>query len=210
MLTAKTTGNPNAQLALLRLDRNKRRRVLRSAGRKVRRDSRANLRDQSGIDGRRWKGRVNGGKKRMLKKIGKHLQVQTSDQNVNVTFGNTRVGKVARVHQEGIKQTMTADEAAKIYDSPGDDSATRRQARALREEGYKVRKNKRYKQPSIRWIVENLSKSQAGLILRTLRSSESKKRWDIHTPQRDFLGQNLEQEIELKNLMLSEAVRISR
>ena len=200
------------ELKLLLLSPQKRRRIMRSAGRKVRRDSRKRVRNQKDLVGKTWQGRSNGKKTRMLKKLGKHVQVHTTDTAAKVTFGNKRMGQIARAHQDGISQEMTASEAASKYGTPDKSTmATREQAKALRAEGYKVRRNKGkgWKTPTLKYITDHLSWQQAGLVLRILRDKQSKKRWDIPLPERSFLGQNQTEYKALRNLVLNEALRLS-
>ena len=202
------------QLQLLTLDPNKRRRILRGAGRKVRRDSKTRIKDQRDLTGRTWQARSNGRKKRMLGKLGKNIQVHTSTNDAKVTFGNPLLGKIARAHQDGVSQKMTASRAAKKYGTPDyDGNATRKQARALRAAGYQIRMKKPrkgWKTPSIPWITENLTLGKAANILRILRGEKkSKSSWEIGSPSRSFLGQNQSEYKQLTNYMLDEAMRLS-
>ena len=201
------------QLNLLTLNPNKRRRILRGAGRKVRRDSKARLKEQRDLSGRTWQARSNGRKKRMLSKLGRNIQVHTSTNDAKVTFGNQRVGQIARAHQDGISQRMTSSKAAQMYGTPNyDDGATRKQAKALRDAGYKVRKKrgKGWKTPTLKWITENLTIGKAGLVLRILRGNKKgKSSWEIKLAQRSFLGQNQSESKQLTNYMLDEAMRLS-
>ena len=202
------------ELDLLTLDANKRRRILRGAGRQVRRDTKARLKSQVGLSGRVWQGRSNGKKQRMLRKLGKGLQVHTTPNNAKITFSNERVGKIARVHQEGIDLTVKAKTATELQQQKGtldySDPSTRKQAKALRIEGYQIRKKrgKGWKTPSLKWITENLTMGRAGIILRLMRESAPKSSWEIKTPARSFLGQNESEQKELKNYMLDEAFRL--
>ena len=201
-----------AQLDLLALDPRKKRRLLRGAGRKVRKQSRQRLREQKGLNGRKWQARSSGRKVKMLRRLGRHLQVHTSSENAQVTFANKRVGQVARAHQEGVTQRMDAATAKQAYGKPDyKGGASKSQAKALLENGYKIRRNKGkgWKRPSQKWIRENLTLGQAGLILRILRDSQAKKDWQIKLPQRSFLGQTEQEQIELSTFMLTEAVRLS-
>lgn len=201
------------QLNLLTLNPNKRRRILRGAGRKVRRDSKARLKGQRDLSGSTWKARSNGRKKRMLSKLGRNIQVHTSPNDAKVTFGNPRIGKIARAHQDGVSQKMTASQAARKYGTPDyDGQATRKQAKALRKAGYKVRKKrgKGWKTPSIGWITENLTLGKAAKTLRILRGEKKgKTSWDIDLPERSFLGQSQSEYKQLTNYMLDEAMRLS-
>lgn len=67
-------------------------------------------------------------------------------------------------------------------------SATRRQARALLKAGYQIRHDKRWKRPTLGWIVENLKSGQAGLILALLEDQTKEQSWKIDLPARDALG----------------------
>lgn len=213
MLTFKSnTESALKQLELLALNPNKRRRILRGAGRKVRRDSKTRLKAQRDLSGASWKGRSDGRKKRMLSKLGRNIQVHTSTNDAKVTFGNKRTGQIARAHQDGVTQRMTSSKAAQMYGTPNyKDDATRKQAKSLRDAGYKVRKKrgKGWKVPSLKWITENLTIGKAGLILRMLRGNKkSKSSWDIKVEQRSFLGQSTSESKQLTNYMLDEAMRL--
>ncbi|MCL1123306.1 phage virion morphogenesis protein [Shewanella surugensis] len=193
-------------LNLLTLPGRKRRQILRGAGRKVRRDSKARLKAQKGINGQAWEGRSNGRKAKMLKKLGKHLQVHTNENRANITFASPRVAKVARAHQDGEKLTHTAPKGQPDYQGP----ATTKQAKALIKAGYTIRKKrgKGWKTPSLKWIKENLKLGQAGLILRILKEQEKgQQQWDIQLPSRSFLGQNQNEYKQLKNYMFDQATR---
>jgi len=207
------TSKAKQELNLLKLGPRKRRRILRGAGRKVRRDSKTRIRSQKDLVGSHWQARSNGRKKRMLTKLGKHMQVHSNPNNAQVVFGNNNIGKIARVHQEGLSQEMTASEAARKYGTPDyKGSATRAQAVSLKEEGYKIRRNKGkgWKNPSIKWIMQNLERGQAGKILRIMRDEpNSKNKWTIALPERSFLGQNRGELVALKNYMLDEAFRLA-
>ncbi|WP_018692516.1 phage virion morphogenesis protein [Algicola sagamiensis] len=212
MITSKlSAGDHTKQLELLLLDPRKRRRILRGAGRKVRRDSRKRLRSQRDLTGSAWQARSNGKKQRMLKKLGKHIQVHTTPNQADVTFGNRRVGQVARLHQEGVDQQMSAAQLERYNPKNGElEQATRSQAISLRRAGYRIRKKrgKGWKTPTIRWIQNNLNFRQAGLILRMIRDEPPKKEWTIPIPERAFLGQDENEHRQLTNYMLDEAMRL--
>jgi len=166
------TTKAKQQLELLTLNPRKRRRIMRGAARKVRRNSKARIRNQKDLAGKNWQQRSNGKKQRMLRKLGKHMQARSTPDNAQVTFGGSVAGKIARAHQEGADLEMTASEAARKYGTPdykGD--ATQGQAIALRQEGYKIRrsKGKGWKKASVKWIKDNLNRGQAGKILRIMK-----------------------------------------
>ncbi len=212
MLTSQVNAGPRDELALLKLTPLKRRRVFRSAGRKVRRESRDRLKTQTDLRGKKWQARADGRKKRMLAKVARRVIVKTSTENAQVKFTNASTAKIANVHQQGIEQTMTASDMQRIHGTPDYRApATRKQAKRLLAAGYKIRRSqgKGFKRPTIKWIVENLSQGKAGFVLRLLEESKPKRRWKLKTPQRSFLGQSQQEQIELKNLLLDEAMRLS-
>lgn len=146
---------------VLSLPAGKRRTLMRSWGRKIRKSARENTQAQRNVDGSRWasrkprknkverddKGRrINSGK--MLKNItkGKHLNVKTlGNDAVEVDWSNSGIGRLAREHQEGMDQffEMSGNKSygAGKYDKP----ATDRQAKALIVMGYKIRKARKLK-----------------------------------------------------------------
>ncbi|WP_022944374.1 virion morphogenesis protein [Pseudoalteromonas ruthenica] len=211
MLTSRISHDNRDQLALLKLDDRTRRRVFRSAGRKVRRDSKARLKGQKDLENKRWPVRADGTKKRMLRRIGRKMIVKTSPAGARVQFDSPRTARIASAHQHGAEQERTAGEQQRIYGTPDYDApASRKLAKKLIAAGYKIRraKGKGYKRPSVKWITENLSTAKAGFILKLLSDEPSKERWTLKTPKRSFLGQSRDELKELKNFMLDEAMRL--
>ncbi len=189
--------NVRQRLDLLALPAARRKRLLGQVGRKVRVATRKRLRAQQGIVGRPWAPRQktedNNGKanRKMLRKLGKHLTVTSTAAQTVIGFNNPVVGRIAREQQEGFHEIMTAEKMQRQHGQPDYGApATRNQARSLREEGYKIRRanGKGWKQPSLRWITDNLTLGQAGLILRLMREKVGKHRWVNRLPARPFLG----------------------
>jgi phage virion morphogenesis protein len=156
---------------ILNLPEGKRRTLMRSWGRKIRKAARDNTQAQRNVDGSRWAGRKprqdkierdekgrrkNSGK--MLKNItkGKHLNVKTlGNDAVEVDWANSGIGRLAREHQEGMDQffKMSGDKnyGGGKYDQP----ATDRQAKALIVSGYKIRKARK-----LNWNEESAYKKR--------------------------------------------------
>jgi phage virion morphogenesis protein len=208
---------------ILDLPVGKRKTLMRSWGRKIRKSARENTQAQRNVDGSRWAARkpkvdrngksIKNGK--MLKNItkGKHLNVKTLGNNaVEVDWANGGIGKVAREHQEGMTQffKMSGDKnyGGGKYSKP----ATDRQVKALIVMGYKIRKARKLKwneetaykkrrkngasewvTPSKTWIKLNLKMGQAGLILHELGYASAKTTWRIERASRSFLGASKEQ-----------------
>jgi len=180
------------QMKLLKMPAMRRKRLLAQVGRRVRSLSRKRIRAQKGLDGKAWEPRKNKQvKRKMLKELGKKIAVFSTPRKVDITFASPSTGKIARQHQEGIEEVMTA---AKVMAQNGstdeDEPATRAQARALRDAGYKIRRKngKGWKLTSLKHVVQNMTMKQAGLVLRILRDEDSVKRWVVPTPIRSFLG----------------------
>lgn len=148
-------------------------------------------------------------KRRMLKKLagtklgkspagkGKGLNVYGRGTSVaEVTWGNAFAAKIAYAQQHGIGQRWTAAKARKRYGVPDYKApASRDQAKALLEAGFKVRvakkrgKGTRLKRVSIKWIRENISMGKAAVILNILRGEGSHPQsWEVKPKARPFLG----------------------
>ncbi|MCO1336391.1 hypothetical protein MO867_18825 [Microbulbifer sp. OS29] len=167
--------------------------------------SRKRLREQRGLDGKSWKKRKNG-KKKMLRGLSKKMRARSVGLSGEVFFANGKTAEIAYQHQHGMPEEWTGKKAEKVYGKPDyKDPATRYQARALKKEGYKVRlPNGRKKKPTMRWIMENLSLGQAGLILRILRDDPGESRWVIELPDRSFLGTTRQEIDKLASMIFDE------
>lgn len=178
------------RLKLLQMPPARRRRLLSQLGRQVRVNSRRRLRTQTDLNGQPWQERASKSRKRMLMGMSKRLHVKASDGSVEIGFSGV-VGQIARKQQDGIDEVMTAEKMQRIHGQPNySDPCTREQARALRDAGYKARKEsgKGYRRVGIGHIMATLSQGQAGLILRILRDQKAKQKWIIPLPARSFLG----------------------
>lgn len=180
-----------AQLDLLKLPRNKRTRILKTLGRYERAQARARIKRQQSVEGGSFAPRADGKKQKMLKRLGRTLEpyVKNADR-LELKHKNSLTGRIAALHQDGGKETMTASKMRRIHGEPDYDApATRAQAKALSAEGYKVRKKKGgWRRASIREIQDALTIGKAGVILRSMRDSKSQQRWDIPVSARPFLG----------------------
>lgn len=178
------------QIQVLAMTSSERKRLNREMVREVKKNSRKRLRKQRNLDGSPWASRKGGGRKKMLRRLSKHMfEYSTPNEGVVKFRGN--VGKVAKEQQEGLPTRMTAQKVAKQYGKPDYDApATRRQAKQLKQAGFKRPRvgGQGYSRATIRWITENMNQGQAGVVLRKLEDTESKQSWDIELPARSFLG----------------------
>lgn len=178
------------RLQLMTLPGPKRRRMLSQMGRQIQRTARKRMRQQQNINGTPWEPRKDGSGKKMMRRIGRQMYHKANPDFAEISFRGP-AGRIAREQQEGSREVVTASQARSRAGQPRyDDNATRKQAKALRAAGYKVRRKgtKGWKKPSLKWIEENLKQGQAGLVLKILRDEASQASWDIVLPPRSFLG----------------------
>lgn len=212
MITIDVQGQLSVQrkLKLLQLPPAKRKRLLGQVVRKVRSGTRRRLREQRDLNGAKWEPRKDGRKQKMLRKIGRKL-VTSYDQNEGrVSYPGGVTSRIAREHQDGLDEVMTAERMRKIHGEPDYSApATTAQAKALRAEGYKARKKsgKGYRNASIREIKETLTLGQAGIILRMMRDSDSKQSWVIPLPARAHLGATEKEINDMVNTVFDQTIR---
>lgn len=177
------------RLQIMQLPANKRRQLMGGIGREIKRQSIRNLRARHDVHGNPWEPRKRGPKRKLLR----HMNRQIAPNFVTPGAVEVRFkGVVAKQQHDGYTKTMTAASAAREsgnrahYEEP----ATKKQAKALRDEGfkYRVKGSKKWRRPSLRWISQNMKQKQAGLVLKILRDEASKKSWVTTIPARPFLG----------------------
>jgi len=175
---------------VMALKKEQRQRLQGQLARKIRVFTRKRLRDQRNIGGAPWDPRKSG-KGKMLKGFSKKLQTKSGVDEAIIHFGSGPTGNIATAQQEGEKTHWDSAKAKRLNGTPNYNApATKGMARALREAGFKIRREngKGWKSPSLKWITENLKLGQAGLILKELRGDASKDSWTIMLPSRSFLG----------------------
>lgn len=177
------------RIRVMQLPPAKRRQLLGGIGREIKRQGARNLRGRHDIDGKPWEPRKRGNNRKLLRRLNRQIAPNVTTQNaVEVSFK----GVVAKQQHDGFTKLMNATAVASEtgnrahYDEP----ATRRQAKELRDEGYRVRVagTKKWRRPSLRWITDNLKQKQAGLVLKIMRDEPQKKSWVTTIPARHFLG----------------------
>lgn len=158
--------------------------------------ARRNQRNQTAPDGTPWTPRKRG-KGKMLKGLPKLLAVREMPEIQGVRIylkgGNYRngdkqvsAGLVGAVQQDGASIRMNASSAPRKPQAGR--PALPRQAKRLRALGFKMRQGKRWVKPSSKKIMETMTMAQAGLVIRKLRGTPSKRTWTIDLPGRAFLG----------------------
>lgn len=129
--------------------------------------------------------------KKMLLRLSGKLKISNEFQEGILIRFNRRVDEaIAAVHQYGISQPAQAYPNNLERTLSRGEQASRTLAKDLLLEGYKRRiAGKAAKKPSIKWIVENMTREQAWLILRLLRIQNGTDNTLINgMPQRSILG----------------------
>jgi len=187
------------QINVLTMSPAQRRRLLRKIGKETRADMRKNIQRQQTVTGSAMAPRASKKKKRMFSKMAKGMVTRIrNDHKVIVTWKQPGPAKVAYRHHHGIAEDFTAAKAARINGVPDyQKPATPAQAKALNKEGFRRRvARKRGKGSAIlkrapqKWIRDNMTLGQAGLVLRLMRTNtrKGKQRWEIKPPARPILG----------------------
>lgn len=184
------------QLELLAMGATKRRRLLYRVAQRVMKDSRQRVRKQVDLHGmpfkQRWKKRSD--RRKMLAGLIQRMAVVNNDSTQATIGFRGAAGKIAARQQHGHTETVTAQQnrarvrGKEYYDKP----ATRKQAKALREAGFKIKDGGPKKRLApISWIVQNMTIGKAGFALKRLREwagEASKTSWLTVLPARSFLG----------------------
>ncbi len=178
----------------------------RSVAKKAVALSKAHVRQQTDITGVPWQKRASGKRKKMLVKLGRGISVvSVSDIEAVVGWRNRLMETIAAKHQSGHTETYTAALLKKRTTKlSSKDPATRRQAKALRELGYKIKKvnGRGYRTATLKWMMQNLTVGKAGAIIRSMR--ETKKMWKVTLPARSFLGIRNNEFADVKDTAVNE------
>lgn len=187
----------DAQLALLELPPQLRRRLLNNVTKRVRSMSRKRVREQQNLDGTPFAERKGSakGKKKMEAGLAKLLQVtRVSSNEAELGWKNALTRWVASQQHNGVSERRTAAQMKRWNTVPAGVAATEKQAKRLRRLGFKVRQEgkKSLTRPSVAWIQEHMNYAKAGLLIRILddekTESSGAQSWDITLPKRQFLG----------------------
>lgn len=217
-------GTLRQQLRALTLAPGHKKQLYFRLARDVIRESRQRTRAQKEIDGSQFAPRKNGNKKVLRKILRTARVVKSTPRGATAGWPNSLTGRIASAQQHGITERHTAASAARAARKRGEPDysapATTLQARALIAEGYKRYSGKfksgkkagqsKGKRVSARWITENLTVGQAGLILRLLRDKQPKQSWQTVTPARPFLGVNRQQIPEMSRKIIHEITTNAR
>ena len=189
--------NVDAQLALMELRPQLRRRLLNNVTKRVRSMSRKRVREQKNLDGSPFAERKGSakGKKKMEAGLAKLLQVtRVSPDEAELGWKNALTRWVASQQHNGVSERRTAAQMRRWNKVPPGVACTDKQAKRLRQLGFRVRVKgkKNLTKPSVAWIQEHVNYAKAGLLIRILNDerteSSGAQSWDITLPKRQFLG----------------------
>ena len=193
----------DAQLALLELPPQLRRRLLNNVTKRVRSMSRKRVREQQNLDGTPFAERKGSakGKKKMEAGLAKLLQVtRVSPDEAELGWKNALTRWVAAQQHNGATERRTAAQMRRWNRVPPGVACTDKQAKRLRQLGFRVRVpgKKSLSKPSVAWIQEHVNYAKAGLLIRILNDEKTEtsgaQSWDITLPKRQFLGVGIGQE----------------
>lgn len=208
-----------AQLDLLTLPPQLRRRFLNNLGKRARSMSRQRIRSQQNLDGSPFEARKNpeGGKKKMEAGLGKLLQVtRVSPEQAVLGWRNNLTSWVASQQHNGATERRTARQMRRWNRVEPGAMATEKQAKRLRRLGFRVRQagKKRLSRPPVAWILEHVSYMQAGVLIRVLDEERGEptgaQSWEIKLPKRQFLGASSAETRELAALVLNQIINSPR
>lgn len=182
-----------AELKLMMLPPERRKRALGQMGREVKKQARKNVKTQRSVRGEgfkeRKKQRTRNGEMLSGFVKGANIRQRTKGNSVSIGFKNNVMGKMARAHQEGQSMTMRAKPMSKqLKEKWHGEEASMAQADAMIRLGFKRKTSSGIEKPVSRiWIVENYTKWRALGILYTLNNKrQGKKSWQVELPAREF------------------------
>lgn len=195
-----------AQLALLSLPPQLRRRLMNRVSLRIRTAWRKRVREQRDLNGSsfapRARKRKKGQKPKMLSGLASGISVvRLTEDAAELGWGKRKTAMIAGVHNDGMTQRRTASQM-RGFKRVNPIWATAEQAKRLRRLGYKIRAGKtkrgasRWLRPSVEWITTNIKYSQAGLLIRLLKQEKpGPSSWEIELPKREFFGVANQQEV---------------
>lgn len=206
-------------LALMDLPVPKRKRLLNNVSKRVRSLSRQRIRNQENVDGTPFAARkdTSKGKKKMEAGLGKLLEVtRLSPTEAELGWRNQLTRWVASQQHNGVSERRTAAQMRQWNKVPPGTAATEKQAKRLRQLGFKVRQpgKKTASRPAVAWIQQHLNYARAGLLIRVLDTERTEtsgaQSWEIKLPARQFLGASNSETSQLVNQVLQQILHSPR
>ncbi len=212
-MVVKGLAKARRDLKLLTLPPRRKARVMGKMARHVAKESRGRITRQETLGGRKFAPRKpredSQSKRKLLLGFRRQVRVRVQGDIAVIYVSKGKWSRRARQQQEGFTQVVQAkisDAAARgsrrhrgSAEGPGE-KATRRQARRLRELGWKQ---------SQRWMMEHYSRGQAGVMIRQAEGRQPKQSWRIVVPARPFLGATAKDRKALERILLQEMRKAS-
>ena len=158
-----------------------------------------NVKEQKNFDGSDFEKRKSKRKSPLLKNLPKQMAVKEIPAREEVklffkgyykstTDKNIPVGAVANIQQKGktIQQNSTQFKKQSVNRKKG--SITKKQIKKLRALGHTHPKGKKNVKSSAKWLQENYSQAQAGLVIKKMLDEQVKQFWQVKIPSRPFMG----------------------
>lgn len=182
-----------------------RKRLFTVAARQLIKAAKQRITAQTDLEGRAFTPHAKNRRRKMLARLIRRISATVTDSGAYVGWNNPFEGGLAAKHQYGFTQSFNKSQFKQQTGSRSD-PATRQQAKALLQAGFKYRsQGKGYKTPTLKWIVQNLKIGQAGLILRSLRGSKTE--WKTTLPARSFLGITAQDLADIDQLIQNELIK---
>lgn len=183
------------QLELLMLDKKTRTRVLKEVGKYMTREAKKNIRAQRNPDGSPWAKRKKG-RRKMLRGLTKKLKHFQKDNNRTLVVGwPTRRGTVALAHHTGKAERsglhQRFQQAKQTKEPKKTDSATREQAKELRDLGFRLPprgRQKRGNKPTLKFITQNMTVGEVAKLISELENKTPARKWEVERPERQLIG----------------------
>lgn len=203
----------NAQLDRFAREARERQKLARRMGGYVRTLARQNIKRQRTVGGTAMTpAQKRRAARPMLMGLHRQMVVRAAEGNkgVTVSWENALMAAIGYRHQEGVGENWSPGHARRVYGQPNYKArATRKQAKALLREGYRLMVparggGRRPKRVTVQWIEEKMTLGQAGLILRLIRTGQTrgKQSWRDTVPARPFLGVTPQQAGELSRKLV--------
>lgn len=199
------------RLSLLTLSPKKRYQLMNRVGRAVAKATRTRIRAMKAPDDTPWAPVKSKRKPVRIKRMAKRLQSRATANSAVLSFGGPYASVIPpRLHQgETVQHHAPPSLAARERPpekgkkretfEPTDSPCTRRQAIKLRKLGYRILskrgKRTRWRNPSISWLQEHVSRPRAGIIIRALSGQARKTSWSQATPARPLLHKASDKEL---------------
>ncbi|MGQ6163729.1 hypothetical protein ACUNG5_11760 [Serratia sp. IR-2025] len=203
-LSKKQLRELRGELARLELGQKKKQRFLwRMAKYGVIQTAKQHVKKQQTPDGEAWAARKTRRRGKMLRNLPNLLHIRDLPDieavRVYLQGGGYRNGEnpvpaglVGAAQQEGMRTQIRRQRTGKRHNEPNR-KATLRQAKKLRQLGYRIKRGARWRRPPLKEIAGVMSFAQAGLLIRKLSGKAAKSVWTVELPARPFLGMSDEE-----------------